>query len=274
MHKSKLTKMAGKLKDRLLQKRDWKSYALNTMSPISYKDWPKDFFLRFVVGGDATNGDHKELLIRRPTLLARYSNLYVKDLGDRMTANEIFCWECYKYKNKPGDTILDLGANTGISANYFLSLDLNNQCMLIEPNGDLKNDIKANLRQYSATRYEIKIAAVGPTAGKGTLNQTGHSRYSQLSYDHDTKKDVEVITLSSAIEECIARFGSCDVLKIDIEGLGFAALDTIPIDFKYKPRFILIEEENLEKYNLQWLRANYSSSRHTSGIHKFSLKSS
>ena len=270
MKKPKINK--PKLLARLLEKRDWKSYALNLNSFISYRYWWRDFLINFASGADQPNSKPGRLLIRRPNLLAKYSNLIVNDLGDRMTANEIFCWECYKHKGKPGDTILDLGSNTGISANYFLSLDPQNKCMLIEPNKDLKGDIETNLSSFSPDRYEVKNLAIGPESGEGRLNQKDHSRYNQVIYSSAAQENVKIITLATAIKDCIDTWGSCDILKIDIEGYGFSSLDTIPKEFSFTPRTILIEEDYQSRLDLKWLRFHYTEHRHPSGIYRFQLK--
>ena len=67
---------------------------------------------------------------------------------------------------------------------------------------------------------------------KGFLKKGYHSRYSYMEISDSEKENlIPIISLENAIKNCINKFGSCDVLKIDIEGMGYLALNTINIDF-------------------------------------------
>ena len=101
---------------RIFKVRDLSTYFLNLKSFYRYKYWLRDFIKLFVCQLESTYPSIIKIRISRKLL-----DVVAWDSLDRMTINEIFCWECYKYNSRETHSILDLGGNIGISAKYFLT---------------------------------------------------------------------------------------------------------------------------------------------------------
>ena len=255
---------------RIFRHRPFAYYLLNLRSVLVYKSFLKDFIISFVL--DLSNDYPRSVLLR-----TRHStlSLYATDHGDMMTINEIFVWRCYPYKSSLNDIILDIGSNTGISTAYFLSNNPNSKVIHYEPNRELSQSQQLNLDSFPSHRFSTCTVAIGPTSGTGTLQQSSHSRYNSIDLLPSTgiNGNIEVKSLEAVILDAHQTYGSCDILKIDIEGLGFVSLDSIPLNFPVLPRIIYIEEAQDPTLSLRWLRANYKHSTHASGIHVYTLKS-
>ena len=253
---------------RILKLRNFNSYILNLKSIFVYRNWFKDFIKHFILN-IPTEYPAKVQIINSP------QNIEVilwNDL-DRWTLNEIFCWECYKLNAKEAIVILDLGGNIGLSAKYFLSKNNNSQVYIYEPNEKLINKIRIQLKIFGNNRFYLENKAIGIENSKGFLKKGYHSRYSYIEIsDYEKDNLIPIISLENAIKNCINKFGRCDVLKIDIEGMGYLALNSINIDFSVKPKNILIEENVGKDLDLFWLKKNYIKKRNLSGIDLYELK--
>ena len=253
---------------RIFKFRKISSYFLNLKSFYRYKYWYRDFIKLFVLQIKSPSPALIPIRISR-----RILDLVVWDSLDRMTVNEIFCWECYKYNSSENNIILYLGGNIGLSAKYFLAKNPNSKIYIFEPNSNLKSKIKHQLKEFKKDRFFIDSRAIGPSEGKVTLTNEFHSRYNFIDYKLEiSDSTVDAINLKSAIDECRIKFGSCDILKIDIEGFGFEVLDSIPLNFPHRPLKIYIEEDVIPNLELLWLKSNYIHSTHLSGIHIYKIR--
>ena len=253
---------------RIFKLRNFNSYILNLKSIFVYRNWVNDFIKHFILN-ISTEYPAKVQIRNSP------QNIEVilwNDL-DRWTLNEIFCWECYKLKPKEGIVILDLGGNIGLSAKYFLSKNKNSKVYIYEPNEELNSKVRIQLKEFGKKRFYLEKKGIGLRNSKGFLKKGYHSRYSYMEISDSEKENlIPIVSLENAIKNCINKFGRCDVLKIDIEGMGYLALNSINIDFSVKPKNILIEEDVGKDLDLLWLKNNYISKRNLSGIDLYELK--
>ena len=253
---------------RIFKLRNFNSYILNLKSIFVYENWLEDYIKYFILN-ISTEYPAKIKIRNSPQNIEviLWNNL------DRWTLNEIFCWECYKLKSQKAKVILDLGGNIGLSAKYFLSKNNNSQVYIYEPNENLMDKIRIQLKDFDSNRFFLENKAVGVENSKGVLKKGYHSRYSYMEIS-DSEKDnlIPIISLENAIKNCIKKFGTCDILKIDIEGMGYLALNSINIEFSEKPKNILIEENIGKDLDLFWLRKNYIYKKNLSGIDLYELK--
>ena len=262
--KRKLLNMAT----RLFRPRPSSYYILNLRSFLTYNKPISDFLLAFVL----QLSEHYPRPISIRTKTNPHLSLIANDHQDLMTINEIFSWKCYSYRSTTTETVLDLGANSGFSAAYFLSSNANANVMLFEPNTYLSPFINSNLSSFSSTRYSLNHLAISHSTGTSHLDISSHSRYSHLvDQQTNTTLSVDTITLGDAIKLCISKFGRCDVLKIDIEGLGFKILDSLPPNFSPAPHTIFVEETYDSSLPLLFLKSNYTLRIHPSGIYTYTL---
>lgn len=251
---------------RVFKYRTINSYICNYKSLFCYKNWLRDFLIFFVLN---LKSKYPNIVLIRS--YKKNLKLLVWDHYDRMTVNEIYCWQCYEYGDNSEKVILDLGGNIGLSAKFFLNKNDKNKVYIFEPNKSLEKFLYSQLSEYSDTRYFLDQRAIGTKKGKVELINNRHSRYASIEYGRKNS-NIEAISLGNAIRDCIQKFGKCDLIKIDIEGYGFLALDKIDIQFPHKPSIIYIEEEYDQELKLKWLKNNYIYSKNTSGIYVFKIK--
>jgi len=114
-------------------------------------------------------------------------------------------------------TIIDAGANNGISAIYFTNAYPQAAILAIEPDRDNFALCRENTRPYPNIR--CVQAALWHQAGKLTLENPGASAWARRFEEGKEIPDgieVEAITMRQAID--LAGGGGIDILKMDIEG--------------------------------------------------------
>ena len=163
---------------------------------------------------------------------------------DMITLVECFGKLDYQAKNDIS-CVVDFGSNIGISAGYFLTRNNNSRVYLFEPLPENIVRLKANLEGFE-NRYELKGVAVGLENGIADFGYEATGRYGGLQSDLPKTIQVEVLMAEEAISEILDKEGHIDILKIDVEGLETAILDSLSV-------------ENLKKINRIYAETNYSS---------------
>jgi FkbM family methyltransferase len=139
---------------------------------------------------------------------------------DVQTVNEIFCRLDYEISST-SKNVVDVGANIGISALYFLTHAPQAHCWLYEPVPQNVVKLRANLRGFES-RYELCEAAVFDSSGLAQFRVESTGRYGQLVAQHHTAATADTISvecthIDAVIERGLKR-GDIDLMKIDIEG--------------------------------------------------------
>jgi FkbM family methyltransferase len=139
---------------------------------------------------------------------------------DLSTINEIFCRLDYRAGADLGVAV-DIGANIGIAALYFLTRNGDSRVHCYEP--DPRN--VARLRQTLAgleDRYEVREVAVGTRDGEAEFGVEATGRYGGLRTETVRELSgtirVRVREVNGVLAEVLEREERIDVLKIDIEG--------------------------------------------------------
>jgi FkbM family methyltransferase len=148
-----------------------------------------------------------------PTL---YSN------HDIATVNEIFARKDYRC-GRDLRVAVDMGANIGISALYFLTRNPTARVYAFEPNPRNVGRLRENLAGYES-RYELEEVAIGTSDGNAQFAADPYGRYGTLLYTEDTWYeptfiDVRVREINSVLAAILEREHEIDILKIDTEGL-------------------------------------------------------
>jgi FkbM family methyltransferase len=133
---------------------------------------------------------------------------------DLLTVNEVFCRRDYGVPD--GSVIVDIGANIGISALYFLTRNPACQVWCYEPNPRNVERLRHNLAPY-LDRVIVTQAAVGPERGRRGFVVEPTGRYGRLADDggEAAADQVDVVTVSDVLDE-VGQ--SIDFVKIDTEG--------------------------------------------------------
>jgi FkbM family methyltransferase len=133
---------------------------------------------------------------------------------DLLTVNEVFCRR--DYGTPEGSVIVDIGANIGISALYFLTRNPACHVWCYEPNPRNVERLRQNLAPY-LDRVTITQAAVGPERGRMGFLVEPTGRYGRLADgDGDAAgEQVDVVTVSDVLD-VVGR--GIDFVKVDTEG--------------------------------------------------------
>lgn len=204
-------------------------------------DFP-DVLVRYLFGG---GGYPHRVRIRTPLGL---QSTTVYSHGDVCTVNEIFCRDDYDAGADLG-VVVDVGANIGLSALYFLTRSQRSRCYLYEPLSTNVERLRANLASF-ADRFVLHQVAVADREGTLTFGVEPTGRYGGLEA-HQSKDfpdragahyiDVECVHINSVLAGVLAREEKIDLLKIDTEGAEMATVAAI--DPAYRRRIGVIYME-------------------------------
>lgn len=131
---------------------------------------------------------------------------------DLLTVNEVFCRR--DYGTPDGSVIVDIGANIGISALYFLTRNPACRVWCYEPNPRNVERLNHNLAAYG-DRVTVTQAAVGSQRGRMGFLVEPTGRYGRLTDDADDSEQVDVVTVSDVLDQV---GGVVDFVKVDTEG--------------------------------------------------------
>jgi FkbM family methyltransferase len=135
---------------------------------------------------------------------------------DMLVVRELFIDGDYRVPpGRPVRTVLDLGANVGISVRYFLARFPGARVIAVEPDPWLVPRLRANVD--GLPDVAVHAAAVGPSAGTATFFSTRDGWSSSLSPVADGRPvTVRCMTVAEILES--AGLARVDLVKLDIEG--------------------------------------------------------
>jgi len=191
---------------------------------------PIDFFLRYFLSKCSYP---VAIDIKTPEGLIS-PTIYFYD--DSLTVNEIFFRLDYKAE-KNLKTFIDIGANIGISALYFLTRNNFSKGYLYEPVPTNLDKLEKNLVKFK-DRIEVKPLDVytDDIDKKFGVEKTG--RLGGINRKTDEFIDVNCININQVLEEVLQKEKFIDILKIDIEGDELTVIKAI--DKKYFNKIGLI----------------------------------
>jgi FkbM family methyltransferase len=141
---------------------------------------------------------------------------------------------------KPGDVLLDVGANIGYVSACFLNSVPGSFVVAVEPQDTVVNLLQKNLATFG--RHTVVPVAVSDRDGIGSLKECednpGAGRL--VADDTDLAKRVELWTGDHLF--AVANIDRLDLVKIDVEGHEDAVFATCAGQFKkLRPRAIVFE---------------------------------
>lgn len=151
---------------------------------------------------------------------------------DVRTVNEIYCRDDYG-RERPR-VVVDIGANIGIAATYFLSRRPDSVVHCWEPGPGNLETLRRNVAPFGQ-RCRVHARAVSETAGSATFMVEPVGRYSALAGYFPEGVPAEAIevecdAVADVLREVIAEHGRVDLLKIDTEGNEPALVRAIPAE--------------------------------------------
>lgn len=149
---------------------------------------------------------------------------------DMLTMNEVFCREDYRPPS-PAPVAVDIGANIGLSALYFLTRAPAVRAYLFEPDPRNLARLRTNLAGYER-RYVARELAIASTNGEAALGIEPSGRYGTLGEGHPEFPPADRIVvrtraINEALEEILEREQLIDILKIDTEGTEVELVSSI-----------------------------------------------
>lgn len=147
---------------------------------------------------------------------------------DLLTLNEIFCR--LDYGDDAPALVVDIGANIGLAALFWLTKRPDCRVWCYEPNPENIPRLKHTLRGYER-RYELVEAAIGPVATRARFTFDESGRYGRLSEELDMGSALEVRVLG--LRDELARVElhegrAVDLIKIDTEGSEPELIASLP----------------------------------------------
>lgn len=135
------------------------------------------------------------------------------------TLFSIFCRQDYLTPRDESALYLDVGANIGLAAAYFLSRNANNRAICFEPDAANLAYLERNLRQFGS-RATFVPHAVGVTSGTMTLYRSLDGKYSSLiASDRANEPQHSIVDSFDDVLSDTARYRMPVVVKLDVEGL-------------------------------------------------------
>jgi FkbM family methyltransferase len=159
-------------------------------------------------------------------------HLYISGKFDRSVV-KVLCDHA-----RPGDVLLDIGANIGYVSACFLKLVPNSKVVAVEPNPPVYEMLQSNLAQFTG-RYHTVPVAMSDRDGDGKLATKDWNLGASSLADEGTP-----VLLWTAERLCTAlNLDRIDLIKIDVEGHEEAVLRSLqPLLAQFKPRAILFED--------------------------------
>ena len=181
---------------------------------------PLDVLTRYVFG----RGEYPERFRVRTPIGEQEVTAY--SYHDLLTVVECFGKLDYRV---PRDisSVVDVGANIGISALYFLTRNPRVRVVRYEPVADNVARLRKTLEGLE-DRYRVEQVAVGPEAGTATFAQEATGRYGGLVTDRYVAEHglegvrtttVPVVGINEVVRTAAEEWGRVELLKLDVEWL-------------------------------------------------------
>jgi FkbM family methyltransferase len=170
--------------------------------------------------------------------------LRLRNFESLKTVFSVFCREDYRTEIDRAFVFLDVGANVGISAAYFLTRNDRNTAHCYEPDSANLEFLRANLGIFG-TRASLHAMAVGTTAGVVTLHCSEDGKYSSIRAITHAVTEYQVPC--EAFGDVLAAMRSSNspvVVKLDVEGIERELITAV--DFADYPNVARLFSESID----------------------------
>ncbi len=198
------------------------------------------------------------------------SNLSMRiDDSDIRVFKQIFVDNEYDSLNLPKvvDTIVDLGANIGLSALFFMKKYPDARIIAVEPDAINFEIMKRNLEDYSS-QVTLLNAAIWPSDGEVSLVEHDESNEGLGAWGYRTETltegadgSVSAISIPTLMKQSSINY--IDILKVDIEGAEYELFEKGYESWLDKVGLIIIETHDRFKPNSEAMVRNALKGRFT-----------
>lgn len=177
------------------------------------------------------------------------------DDSDIRVFKQIFVDNEYDSLNLPetAKTIIDLGANIGLSALFFIKKFPTSRIVAVEPDAVNFSIMEKNLEKFSKSVSFLQ-AAIWPTDGEVSLVEEDDDHASLGAWGYRTEASngnsglsVKAVTIPTIMKQYDMDF--VDILKVDIEGAEYELFEKNYEDWIDKVGLIIIETHDRFKPN-------------------------
>ena len=177
------------------------------------------------------------------------------DDSDIRVFKQIFVDNEYDSLNLPetAKTIIDLGANIGLSALFFIKKFPDSRIVAVEPDAVNFSIMEKNLEKFSKSVSFLQ-AAIWPTDGEVSLVEEDDDHASLGAWGYRTEASngnsglsVKAVTIPTIMKQYNMDF--VDILKVDIEGAEYELFEKNYEDWIDKVGLIIIETHDRFKPN-------------------------
>lgn len=183
---------------------------------------------------DIRTSDGFSIKVRPNDLIGRH--LYLTGQFDRSIV------EVLLRLAKPGDTLLDIGANIGYVSACFLANVPDSNVVAVEPQPDVLQLLRSNLAQFGSSRHQVVAAAVSNETRGGWMQPRPGNPGAGTLIESKAPDSISVELWSGARLFSAVKIKKLDLVKIDVEGHEEEVIDTCTTSFeKLRPRAILFE---------------------------------
>lgn len=142
--------------------------------------------------------------------------------------------------SRPGDCILDIGANIGYVSCALVAAVADSQLVAVEPQENCFELLRDNLARLSGGRGKALKLAVSDRCGMASLElRSGNFGATRIGAV-DSNGGVQVVTGTVLME--MTGLPRLDLVKIDVEGHEDAVITSLaPVIEQYRPRAIVFE---------------------------------
>ncbi len=158
------------------------------------------------------------------------------------------------YVRGSSPVIVDIGANAGYAATFFLSHFPQARVISFEPLPTNFELLSKNQKQNEFLNWQISPKAVGKSNGKISLffqKSKGLTPVSSIYADFDNNNqdciEVEMVSLSQIFQDF--SLSQIDLLKLDCEGAEYEILYHTPQEYLNKIRLIVMETHHRNNEN-------------------------
>jgi FkbM family methyltransferase len=148
---------------------------------------------------------------------------------------------------KPGDILLDIGANIGYVSACFLSNIPDSHAVAVEPQPGIVGMLRNNLSQFGPSRHQVVPAALSNKSGKGWINPCTENPGAGKLTSTQTGDSIPVDLWSAEQLFSCANIDKLDLVKIDVEGHEEEVICACVDQFeRLRPRAIIFESNSDE----------------------------